>query len=192
MKKLLIVLLALACAFTMTSCGKYEFLDDFKKAIENTNPTAIDVQITSDTALGALNASFKTTYAEDGSFVIEGFYEKFNTSTEGNAEDVKTVVPVKITCDQNGNYSDGGAFSGSNPVATGKEIKLKRRMKPSVSPDGNILTATIKARKTKRLLGAAYPNDVTLIITKNEDKIISYTMEYATDYGYDRIVCNYQ
>ena len=102
MKKLLIVLLALTCAFTMFSCGKYAFLDDFEEAIANTNPTAIEVQMTSDTALGTLAASFKTTYAEDGSFVIEGSYEKFNASTEGNEDDVKTVIPVKITCDKDG------------------------------------------------------------------------------------------
>ena len=192
MKKLLIVLLALTCAFTMFSCGKYAFLDDFEEAIANTNPTAIEVQMTSDTALGTLAASFKTTYAEDGSFVIEGSYEKFNASTEGNEDDVKTVIPVKITCDKDGKYSDGGAFSGANPAATGVKLVLNKKMGAKVSEDGNVLTATVKAGRTEDIFGIAYATDVTLVITKNDGKIISYTMEYATDYGYDRIICNYQ
>lgn len=191
MKKLLIVLLALTCAFTMFSCGNSASLGDFKEAIDNTNPTAIDVQITSDTALGTLAASFKTTFAEDGSFVIDGAYERFNASTEGKAEDVKSVVPVKITCDKSGNYSDGGAFSGSNPAATGKKLVINKKMGASISKDGNVLTATVKADKTEDIFGIAYASDVTLVITRNEGKIISYTMEYATDYGYDRIICNY-
>ena len=192
MKKLLIVLLALTCAFTMFSCGTSASLKDFEEAINNTNPTAIDVQITSDTAFGSLAASFKTAFAEDGSFVIDGSYEKFNTTTEGKAEDVKSVIPVKITCDKSGNYSDGGAFSGSNPAATGKKLVLSKKMRASISNDGNVLTATVKADKTEDVFGIAYATDVTLVVTKNEGKIVSYTMEYATDYGYDRIVCSYQ
>jgi len=192
MKKILIVLLALTCAFAMFSCGKSVSLDDFEKAITNTNPTVVEVEITSDTAFGPLSASFKTTYAEDGSFVIDGSYEKFNTIAEGAAADVKAVVPVKITCDKNGNYSDGGAFSGSNPAVTGGVIKLSKKMDAEISADGNVLTATVSADKTEAVFGIAYASDVTLVMTRNDGKIVSYTMEYATDYGYDRLICNYQ
>ncbi len=199
MKKLLVILLALTCAFTMFSCEgqtaankKTGSIKDFEKAIEETNPAAIEVQITSDTALGSLAASFKTTFAEDGSFVIEGSYEKFNATTEGEVADVKTVVPVKITCDKSGNYSDGGAFSGSNPAVTGKKLELSKKLDASISNDGNVLTATVKADKTEDVFGVAYATDVILVITKNEGKIISYTMEYATDNGSNKIICNYQ
>lgn len=193
MKKLLIVLLALTCAFAMFSCGdSNEAYVEFENAIEATTFTAIDVQITSDTAFGPLAASFKTTYAEDGSFVIEGSYERFNATTEGGAEDDISVVSVKITCDKNGNYSDGGEFSGSNPAATGKKLVLGEKMDATLSADGNVLSATVKAEDTEAVFGVAYATDVKLTVTKNDGKIISYTMEYATDYGYDRLICNYQ
>ena len=192
MKKLLIVLLALTCAFAMFSCGGSASLKDFEEAIENTAPTTIEIKITSDTAFGPLAANFVTTFADDDSFVIDGSYEKFNTSTEGAVEDVKTVVPVKITCDKDGNYSDGGAFSGSNPAATGTKLALSKKMDAEISADGNVLTATVKADNTEAVFGVAYASDVTLVITRNEGKVISFTMEYATDYGYDRVVCNYQ
>ncbi len=192
MKKLLIVLLALTCAFVMFSCGNSASLDDFEKAADSTSPTVVEVEITSDTAFGPLSASFKTTYAEDGSFVIEGSYERFNATTEAGAADVKSAVPVKITCDKDGNYSDGGAFSGSNPAASGVKLKFNKKMNASISEDGNVLTATVKAEKTEDVFGIAYASDVLLVINKNDGKIISYTMEYATDYGYDRIICSYQ
>lgn len=193
MKKLLIVLLALTCAFAMFSCGDSDKIyEEFENAIKATNVTALEVQITSDTAFGPLAANFKTTYAEDGSFVIDGSYERFNATTEGGVEDVKTVVPVKITCDKDGNYSDGGEFSGSNPAATGKKLVLGKQLDSNFSADGNVLSATVKAEDTEAVFGVAYATDVKLTITKNEGKIISYTMEYATDYGYDRLICNYQ
>ena len=192
MKKILVVLLALTCAFAMFSCGNSASVKDFNKAIENTNPTAIEVDITSDTAFGALKASFVTTYAEDGSFTVEGFYEKFNAITEGNAEDLISAVNVNITCDKDGKYSDGGSFTGSNPVATGAVLNLNKKIDADVSADGNVLTATVKAENTEAVLGIEYAADVELVITVNDGKVVSYTMKYATDYGYDTIICSYK
>ena len=192
MKKILVALLALTCAFAMFSCGGSASVKDFEESIDNTTPAAIELQITYDTAFGALNASFNTAFAEDGSFVIDGSYEKFNTTSEGAADEVKSVIPVKITCDANGSYSDGGAFAGSNPAATGTKLALGKKLNADISKDGNVLTANVKAEDTEAVFGVAYATDVTLVITRNDGKIVSYTMEYATDYGYDRVVCNYK
>ena len=193
MKKILIVLLALTCAFAMFSCGKTADVKDFEKAIAATAPTVVEVEMVSDTVFGALSANFKTTYAEDGSFTIEGSYEQFNKSTEGKAEELKSSVPVNITCDKDGNYSDGGKFTGSNPNATGSKLSLGRKVKDAtISDDGKVLTATVKAKDTKSVFGIEYAKDVSLVITQNDGKIVSYTLEYATDYGYDRIICSYQ
>ena len=192
MKKLLIVLVAFACVFTMFSCGKPASYDGFIEAIENTTPAVVEVKITSDTAFGPLSALFKTTYKEDGSFTISGSYERFNTISEGESKDVTSTVPVEITCDKDGNYSDGGAFTGSNPAATGAKLTLDKKLKADVSKDGNVFSANIKAEDTKAVLGIEFAADVNLTITKNDGKIISYTMEYKTEFGYDKIVCSYQ
>lgn len=191
MKKILIILLALACAFTMFSCGG-DSVKGFDKAIKDTKPTVVNVVIETETALGLLKANYETTYAEDGSFTINYSYEKFNGISEGAAEDVIAVVSGTVTCDKDGNYSDGGALVGTATTATGAKIKLGKKMEYSVSRDGNVLTATIKAANTKSVLGAEFPADVTLVLTKAEGKIVSYTINYTTDAGVTNIICEYK
>lgn len=190
MKKILIILLALACTFTMFSCG--DSVDGFNKAIKNTNPAVVNVVVESETSLGLLKANYETTYAEDGSFTIKYSYEKFNGIAEGDADDVIAIVSGTVTCDKDGNYSDGGALVGAATTVTGTKIKLGKKMDYSVSRDGNVLTATIKAAKTKSVFGAEFPADVTLVITKAEGKIVSYTIRYTTDAGTTNIICEYK
>lgn len=189
MKKILIIMLALTCVFAMFSCGdKGASLDGFKKAVDNTAPTVVNVNVAVETDIGALNSSFKTTYAADGSFVIDYSYEQFNTSTS-DADDVKSTITGQVTCDKDGNYSDGGALTGTTTAATGAKLNLdSKKMTYTVSKDGNVLTATVKAANTKAVLGIEIASDVTLVVTKAADKIVSYSMEYTNT----AITCSYQ
>ena len=191
MKKILVIMLALACTLAMFSCGG-DSVDAFNKAIKNTNPTTVNVAIETGTALGSLSANYETVYAEDGSFTINYSYEKFNTSNEGDADDVTVTVSGVVTCDKDGNYSDGGALVGTATTVTGAKIKLGSKMNYSVSNDGNVLTATVKAANTKAALGVEIAADVTLVITKANDKIVSYTMSYTTESSETTIICEYK
>lgn len=191
MKKILTIILALTCAFAMFSCGDETVsLDGFKKAVDNTAPAVVNVSTEVESALGTLASSFKTTYAADGSFVIDYSYEQFNTSTSGNAGDVKSTVTGQVTCDKDGNYSDGGALTGTTAVATGAKIAFdsKKMENVKVSEDGNVLSATVKAANTKAVLGIEFASDVTLVVTKASDKIVSYSIEYDKT----TITCSYQ
>ncbi len=191
MKKILIIMLALTCAFAMFSCGdKSASLDGFKKAVDNTAPAVVNVSVEVETDLGALASNFKTTYAADGSFVIDYSYEQFNTSTSGNADDVKSTVTGQVTCDKDGKYSDGGALTGTTTAATGAKLAFnsKKMENVTVSEDGNVLSATVKAANTKAVLGIELASDVTLVVTKAADKVVSYSMEYDKTV----ITCSYQ
>lgn len=188
MKKILIVMLALTCAFAMFSCGdKSVSLDGFKKASNNTAPAVVNVSVEVESDLGALASNFKTTYAADGSFVIDYSYEQFNTSTSG---DGKSTFVGQVTCDKDGNYSDGGALTGTTAVATGAKFAFnsKKMENVTVSKDGNVLSATVKAANTKAVLGIEIATDVTLVVTKAADKIVSYSMEFDKT----TITCSYQ
>ena len=192
MKKILIVMLALTCAFAMFSCNddKAVSLDGFKTAVNNTAPSVVNVSVEVETALGALASNFKTTYAADGSFVIDYSYEQFNATSSGNADDVKSTVAGQVTCDKDGNYSDGGALTGKTTVATGAKLDLnaKKMEGVKVSEDGNVLNATVKAENTTAVLGIEIASDVTLVVTKAADKVVSYSMEYENT----TITCSYQ
>ena len=191
MKKILIVMLALTCAFAMFSCGDESVsLDGFKTAVNNTAPTVVNVSVEVETDLGALTSNFKTTYAADGSFVIDYSYEQFNTTSNGDADDVKSTITGQVTCDKDGKYSDGGAFTGTTTVATGAKLALdsKKMESVTVSADGNVLNATVKADNTKAVLGIEIASDVKLVITKVADKVVSYSMEYDKT----TVTCSFQ
>lgn len=192
MKKILVIMLALTCAFAMFSCGDEGAvsLDGFKTAAANTAPAVVKVDVEVDTDLGALASSFKTTYAADGSFVIDYSYEQFNTTSSGNADEVKSTITGQVTCDKDGNYSDGGALTGKTTAATGAKLDFdaSKMEGVSVSEDGNVLQATVKAANTKAVLGIEIASDVTLVVIKAADKIVSYTIEYDKT----NIACSYQ
>ena len=184
MKKILIVMLALTCALAMFSCGdKSVSLDGFKKASNNTAPTVVNVSV----EVGGLASNFKTTYAADGSFVIDYSYELFNSSS---SESDKSTIVGQVTCDKDGNYSDGGALTGTTAVATGAKLAFNsnKMENVTVSKDGNVLSATVKAANTKAVLGIEIATDVTLVVTKAADKIVSYSMEFDKT----TITCSYQ
>ena len=109
MKKILTILLAFACAFALFSCGETGVtVGDFKNAINNTTPAEIEITIVQQTANGPLTSEMTTTFAEDDSFTIEGFYERFTSAS--SSEDKETIA-INVSCSASGSYSDGGSFA---------------------------------------------------------------------------------
>ncbi len=192
MKKFLALVLAVVCAFSLFSCGN-DSVKAFTKAMENTEPAVVKLNITVSMTDGDLEASYVTTYNEDGSFTVDYSYENFATSSEGGAEDAVVVKTGKVTCDKDGKYSDGGAISGQVESLSGSKLSLKsKKMSAKVSDDGNVLTATVSAKNTKTVFGVEFAGDVSLVITKAQDKIVSYTMTYATDDCDVVVTCEYK
>jgi hypothetical protein len=191
MKKIITILLLALLTFSFASCGEGDgpSVDGFVAAVNNANPEAIEITIKSATALGELSGTYTVTYNEDGSFTIDYVYEKFNDIGEG--DDLKSEVTGKVTCDKNGNYSDGGSLTGKVALAEGAKINLAK-VKATISADGNSLTATVKAEDTKAVLGVELPSDAELVIIKSADAIVSYSIKYSNASGDVTVSCEYK
>ena len=194
MKKLITVILALACMFTMFSCGETDDgIKNFKAAFDATvdNIDTVTVEVDFETAVGTLEASFVTKYNADKTCEVEYSYEKLLATSEGEAGEWKKTVAGKLTCDKDGNYSDGGDVAGSNAFVTGAKINLDAK-KITYTISGNVLTANVKAENTNAVLGEEIAADVQLIVSMTSDgKISSYTMSYETEQGAATVVCSY-
>lgn len=194
MKKILVFILAVASVFTMFSCsGEDDGLKAFTKAVDATSPAVIEVNTTMTTVEGELKSQSTTTFNEDGSFTLAYWYEQFNTSASGVSEELITKIEKTVTCDKDGNYSDGGALADSTTATTGHKLGLDaKKITYKISEDGTVLTATVKANNTKAVFGVEIAADVTLVVTKNADAVVSFTMNYALEAGTVKVVCNYK
>ena len=194
MKKILIFILAIASALTMFACKKEDDgLNAFKTAVAATDPAVIEVDTKMMTAAGELASKATTTYNEDGSFTLVYWYEQFNTSANGASDELKTRIEKTVTCDKDGKYSDGGDLAGTSTATTGHKLNLgAKKLQPTISEDGKVLTVTVGAANTKAVLGVEYAQDVVLVITINDGKVISYTMSYTNEFGAVSVVCTYK
>ena len=153
-----------------------DFRAEFTKAAAATDPSVLVIKVKSDEGqAGVLESVLTVTYADDGSFVITGTVQKFNESFTG---DLIISVPVNITCDASGNYSDGGEFAGSNPAIEGVKINFAN-LKNYTTPDSTLLNASVAKADTASVFGVAYEYDVTLVVNKNESSITSVALSYA-------------
>lgn len=198
MKRFLAVTLVLLLAFSaLVACGdnnpttgggEPEAFDAFEKAAHNTIAAVISVDTKLETKFGDLNSKTVTTFKPNGSSVIEHSYEVFND--DFSSADVKRTETMVIECDEYGNYSDGGSFVGSNAVATSIRLSLDES-KMSYSVSGDILNATVKAENTEAVLGVEIESDVSLMITKANERIVSITLTYTTESGNVTVICAY-
>ena len=216
---LLALTCAIGCMFALTACGddvceahvdednnkkcdkcqadmpdveppKVDERPAFVTAIEATKPTQLTVTVKSNSAFGQLTSAYTTTYSStDSSFTVAYRTEKINDGFEVEGDVI--VSEGVITCDASGNYSDGGAFAGSNPAATGVKVKLTSDKLVNYTVTGDILTATIAAADTLEVLGASYGADVTLVLTKSEGKIVSVSLTYGAEENRVQISCVY-
>jgi hypothetical protein len=145
-------------------------------ASKSTDPSKVVVTVNSKFGTDNLVSRFTIEYSdEDASFVINYYVESFNP--DFMADEYKIVSEGTITCDAEGNYSDGGSFVGSNPAATGVKADLNK-LKNYVTSE-TTLTATVAKADTASVFGTAYGSDVTLVVTKNSSSIVSVSLAYA-------------
>ena len=193
MKKILCLLLVCVCAFSIVACSSApDFYKEFKEAAAQTSPTTVTLTVKQEQAYATLNARFVTTYAEDGSATIVYSRDVFNEIGTGTADEPISTLTGTVTCDAQGNYSDGGAFAGNSAVVSGVNFDFnKKKMNATFSTDGNVLNATVAAADTAAVLGVDFGVDVTITITKSEGKIIAFTLEYTAAEGKVYVNCVY-
>ena len=169
---LVLVIYAVFSVFALVSCGDGPF-KDFSKAISETDPTAVNGSVTMYTEYGPLVSEYTATIAEDGSYVINYEYELFDEIGEGTSNETLSKYTGTVTY-KDGSYSDSSLAAKINADAAATKIKLdEKKMSYSISEDGNVLSATVKAAKTKAVLGIEYGADVSFTLTKNEGMPIS-------------------
>lgn len=192
MKRFLAGILVLLLTFSaLISCGEQDAagaFDEFEQAAHNTIAAVISVDTKLETVFGDLNSKTVTTFKPNGSATIVHSYEVFND--DFTAADTKRTETMTIECDEYGNYSDGGSFAGSNALATSVRLSLDES-KMEYSIDGDILNATVKEENTEAVLGVDIEADVTLMVTKANERIVSVTLTYTTEAGDVTVICTY-
>ncbi len=192
MKKIIAILLMLTCAFTLIACGQdgndyAEAAADFITAINNTNVTTLSATVSAETAEGTLTSKYLTTYNADGSSTMT--YEIESIPGLDSAED-KELITGTVTCDKDGNYSDGGTVAGKLG-ATGVSFDADSDKITEYTIDGDTLTVVVAAADTAAVLGYAISSDAVVVVTKAEGKVISIALSYTEASGDVSIVCAY-
>ncbi len=205
MKKIISIMLALACvfacAFAMTSCGEEETPPTpdaptyteaaaaFITAYNAMNATSMKATVTvAPETEDALSSVYNVTKNADGTTTIA--YEIEQIAGLDTAED-KTIVTGTITSDAQGNFSDNGAVSGKLG-AKGVKIDIDSDKITNYSVSASTLRITVKAADTASVLGTAIASDVVAVITLEESSVASITLNF-TDAASNAvaIVCEY-
>ena len=197
---LLVISIALSMTF-ITSCGGGSDDDDnkpqgndgidlFNAAILATNPDEITGTVVMTASFGTMTMEYEATLEDDGSFILEYSYDRFNSYGEGGS-DTATKVTGMVTY-ENGTYR-GDTDAAKIPTnAVASKINLKSdKISAKVSNDGKVLAATVKAADTLGVLGVEYASDVTISMTMQNAKIASLTLTYTYEGANVTVLCNY-
>ncbi|MBR2650318.1 MAG: hypothetical protein IKD45_01525 [Clostridia bacterium] len=201
MKRIIAVILMLACFACLTACKNNETPDNgnggntatvetFTTAMANTKPTGAIITATVSTSLGDLTSRFNIVYAEDGSAVITYSYEKFNGIDEGAADEVKTTYEGTVTRAADGTYSsDDASVPDLSAVNAGVALDLSKldASKVTINEKGDVLTATVAAADTDDVFGTAFSMDMTLKISIADGQVELVNIDYEGG----SIVCQY-
>lgn len=177
-------------AFFFVSCGDDQ-LAAFSKAISATKPSKVEGSVKMYTEFGPLTVEYDADIAEDGSFVLNYAYDVFNSIESADKNDVTGKVEGTVTY-KDGAFSDTSLAAKIPAEAVAAKVKLSDKMTYTVSDDGNVLAATIKAANTKSVLGVEYEADVSMVLTKANDKIASLSLTYTLAEGKVEVVCSYK
>ena len=216
MKKIIALMLVLACAFccvALVSCGDTNPPDDngnggnnnnnngstvdisaFVAAVNATKPASSVITTAMECEIGDLNGRFEIAYNADGTSSIDYSYEKF-LPLDAEGDEIKETVSGTVNVNADGSFSDGGSFNGQNSVAVSFTLHLDIEKLDNARVEGNSLMATVKAADTQAVLGVAVASDVTLILIKGETGLSSVSMAYAIDVsglaGTVSVACDY-
>ena len=182
MKKILTLILVLACAFAMFSCGEditapvySQDAADFIAAFGATTVNTLNVTVTAETAEGTLTSTYTTVYNADKTSTMT-----YSIETIPGIESTEDLVVLTgtVTCDASGNYSDGGEISGKLG-ATGVNFNYTSDKITNFEVDGNVLGIVVAAADTQAVLGYAVGSDALVTVTKADGKITSVTLSYT-------------
>ncbi len=195
MKKILVLLAAVAMIFSLVSCGENETeltpLEAFNKICEASEPTMVATEVVETHGIFTLNASY--TYVKgtvDGKDATQyvAVYDKFETVDNGISDVVTspivTVTETKEYVDGKGVRENGGSWSKGGdfaPAAGSLKLNFTEELVPEYSYANNVLTATVEADNTEAVLGVAIPVDVEMEIVTDGAAIMSVSVSYSIE-----------
>ena len=199
MKKILVLMLALVCAFAMFSCGDNTetpdggdntppafTIDEFVAAVNASSPKTAEIKVKMITALDTLNAKYDVVYTGDGAAAVNYTREVFN---ESGATETKSTVTGIAAITKDGKISDAQALGASGDVVMTKlNLSLD---KMTATKDGNILTATVSAANTASVLGTAIDADVVLVVYIANGTVSSFSLNYTIGANAFETSCSY-
>lgn len=192
MKKIIAIALSIVCVFALFACaGKTAYqkdAKDFIDAFESTKISTLDVTVVVDGSQGVLTSTYKTVYNEDGTSTMKYYIE---TVAGLNSAEDKDVQEGTVTCDKNGNYTDGGEISGKLG-ATGIKFNIGSELIKNYKIIGNTLTITVAQADAAAVIGSGAKSDVVIVVSKTSDNsIASVSLSYAGSDGNVSIACVY-
>jgi hypothetical protein len=184
MKRIISVLLMLACLVALCSCGGG--VGDFEKALGASKPASVKIDTVSVSSLGTLNGSYQVIYNEDGSAKMLYEYEKWNT--ELNDEGDKKTVSGTINVAADGSYTNNDVAGNISDLASGN-INLSA-IKGATVENGK-LTAIVAAADTEAVFGVAFDYDINFEMNMNETSVETIKLSYEKDGFSGSITCVY-
>ena len=193
MKKIISVVLIVACFSMLFSCSLFGFsTKNFEKAMENTNPSKVTITTSTTTAgLGTINGNYVVTYNEDNTATIKYNGERWaGIPTDGSEIGSETKVSFSgtVTRDASGVYSDPTFVED---VELALSLNVGEIKDSTISVDGKTLTATVAKADTATVFGVAYNFDVVLTIVRGENAVERITLAYTTGANEVSIRCEY-
>ena len=202
MKKIISIMLALACAltcsFALASCGEpadttpeptevsySEVVTPFVNAVKATAANTVDATIKVDVQGETLNAAYHTVKNADGTKTMTYSVEVINTD---NSADNKSLVTGEATSDASGVFTDEYAKAFG---ANGLSLNLAAYTGKDFDVSNNVLRITVPANDVATVLGAAVGADAVVVVTINGGKVTSVTVNYQTPAATVEIVCEY-
>lgn len=187
MKKILCLLLAVACLFAIVSCNKGETEKSISDIIAESKPNTITTNVVYKLGDDVLSGEYITKKDGDNS-LFEFNYKRYSTVAEMNPTRIKDVVGKVYYTDGKVTSTDGDEWvSAEVNQIVDYTIRLdETKFKTfSVSEDGKTLTAAFTADNSYNVLGIALETegDISLSVRTNGTYLYYVDIEYKTASG---------
>lgn len=202
MKKIISVMLLLACAltcsFALASCDEpaetpeenntvvySEAVVPFTNAVKATVANTVDASIKVEVQGETLNAMYHTVKNDDNTKTMTYSVEVLNGTDD--AENI-SVVTGEAVSDASGVFTDDYAKAfGANGIA----LNLAAYNGSDFDVSNNVLRITIAANDVAAVLGSAVGADAVVVVTISNGAVSSVTVNYQTPNAKVEIVCVY-
>ncbi len=186
MKKIICLLLVIACGAFLFACGEDFSESDYFEMIQESEPTGITTKTYHTRPNGiSYEGYYKTVITEDG-FVFDYEYQQRNEQFVEGESSVETVKG-QVTY-EDGRYVVNGENAVTAPEVAYMNIKLALTAKNvgeyTVSRDGKTITSTLTKEQVKTIFGTEIAADqATLKVTTNGTYLTKVELNYTTTDG---------